>query len=70
LKQIISCQIIPFSERSSAGHRARLIRVGTVADPTSEYTYLKSRGAFTVMPALAGIQLFLQCISGFPPSRE
>ena len=56
MRQIISCQIILLPERSSAGHRARLIRVGTVADPTSEHSYLRSREVFTVMPAQAGNQ--------------
>jgi hypothetical protein len=27
-------------------------------------------GSFPVMPAQAGIQLFQQIISGFPPARE
>jgi len=30
---------------------------------------LSSRGVFPVMPAQAGIQLFQQNISGFPPAR-
>jgi hypothetical protein len=32
--------------------------------------YLKSLGAFTVMPGQEGIQLFADGISGFPLSRE